>query len=209
MGAGLLELLGLNPQPAMSNPPIQPSATPAAADPYAGAVQQALKQYPWLNKLGAPIKLIAGDGPGESESFMPNADENPARGNYTVQLRSQKAKSNPQVWPDLIASESMDWLARQNPQYQTMAKQFRASMTEPQLRNAHQSYERDKKLFPRDKRTFEEHMTKAQLQEYVRGYLFPKAAPGWAGAKGEGQYTPQQMQLLENFRQYLHGGGTQ
>lgn len=167
------------------------------------AVQQAMHQHPWLARLGAPISLIQGEGPYESESYVPEADENPVKGHFTVQLRSQKAKTNQAVWPDLIASEGLDFLARKDATYQTFAQAFLRSMTPDQINNSMMRYRREQQE-QGEQRSFPDFMKGAELQEYIRGYLFPKAAPGWTGEKGEGRYTEEQRKLLTMLHSYLY-----
>jgi hypothetical protein len=192
----------------MASPAPSSAAPTSASDPMSGAVQQAMTQYPWLSRLGAPLKLTQGSGPGESESYMPHTDENPDRGNYTVELRSANAKKDSGVWPALMASESMDWLARQDPTYQQFAEEFRKTMTPRQLRNSQRAYQRDQKDFGEHlgSSDFEDWLKKVQVQEYIRGYLFPTVAPGWKGEGGEGGYTPKQEQLLGQLHSYLMTG---
>jgi hypothetical protein len=165
------------------------------------AVQAAVKKYPWLSKLDAPIKLTAGTGPYETESFMPHEQENPEQGFYVVQLRSPRSKSNPALWPAILASESLDWLARMDPYYMKWSQAFLASMTNDQKANIARRYNNrlpdDSSNYPRFLRNM--------IQEYVRGYLFPEVAPGWIGPKGEGGYTPSQIQLLEALKSHLYG----
>lgn len=188
-------------QMAASAPERPPPATP---DPYGQAVQQALQKYPFLGRLGAPIKLVSGTGPYGSESFLPEADDNPAPGHFTVQLRSAESKANPQLWPVSLASEGLDYMARKDPQYKQMAESFRASMTPAQLAHSQWRYEKDKKANPEDAAPdFNTFLKQAEIQEYARGYLFPEAAPGWTGPQGEGKYTPAQTQMLDKFKQYL------
>ena len=169
------------------------------------AVVSAVKQYPWLGRLGAPISLTTGDGPYQSESYMPDAEDNPTKGHFTVQLRSEKMKNNQDIWPHLIASEGLDYLARKDPTYQVFAQAFTESMTTDQILNSYDRYQREVELSG-EKRSFQEFLKGAQVQEYIRGYLFPKAAPGWTGPKGEGKYTSDQARLLTMLQAYLNHG---
>ena len=166
------------------------------------AVKQALQQYPWLRRLGAPISLTQGNGPYESESYLPHEEDNPTPGHFTVQLRSEKAKQDISGWPSILASESLDYLSQRDPTYQRFAKQFLATMTPDQLNNVQQRYQREKKEHQED-RSFQDYLRDVDVQEYMRGYLFPRAAPGWTGPNGKGKYTLQQIQLFKQLQQYL------
>lgn len=167
------------------------------------AVQNAVKQYPFLGRLGAPIAFTEGTGPYESETYLPEAEDNPMKGHFTVQLRSEQAKSNKDVWPDLIASEGLDYLARKDPIYQRFADAFLNSMTPDQITNSLNRYRREQRKNG-EQRSFPDFMKGAELQEYMRGFLFPKAAPGWTGDKGEGRYTDEQKKLLTLLQAYLN-----
>src|SRR5215469_7731818 len=132
--------------------------------PYDIAIQQALQRYPFLQRLGGPISLTAGAGPYQSESYMPKAEDNPAPGHYTVELRSVQEKQNPAGWPALLGREGLDWLARQNPQYQQWAQLFRAMMSQQQLSQAYRAYKRAQQN-EGEKRTFDAWLKDAQTQE--------------------------------------------
>ena len=148
------------------------------------------------------IALTQGTGAGESESYMPQAEDNPKPGSYTVQLR--KASNNPSYWPALLGRESVDWLARSDPTYQTARQAFIKSMTPQQLRASRGAYERDKKDFPGGvSNNFQDWLRDVQAQEYMGAYLVPESAPSWTGPKGEGQYTPEQIKLLDALRKSL------
>lgn len=184
----------------------RPSVAPMGVgtpDPYTTAIQRARLQYPWMKRFGN-IALTQGTGAGESESYMPTAEDNPRPGSYTVQLR--KAANNPSYWPALLGRETIDWLARTDPVYKKAAAAFIKSMTPKQLSDARWAYQQDLKDFPEDKdRSFEDFLKGAQAQEYIGAYLVPESSPGWMGPKGEGQYTPEQIKLLDGLKTYLHG----
>ena len=184
----------------------RPSVAPMGVgtpDPYTTAIQRAKLQYPWMKRFGN-IVLTQGTGAGESESYMPTAEDNPKPGNYTVQLR--KAAKNQSYWPALLGRESIDWLARSDPRYQAARDAFVQSMSPDQLRLSRRAYERDKKDFPGGvSNNFNDWLRDVQAQEYMGAYLVPESAPGWTGPKGEGQYTPEQIKLLDGLKTYLHG----
>lgn len=177
--------------------PIRPtSVTPA--DPMATAVKEAKTRYPWLKRFDK-VAITKGNGPYESESYMPDATDNPKPGHYTVEVRSDNMKKNPQQWADLLGREGLDWLARSDPVFQSTAQQFVASMSDKQIKRSRERFKEEG-----SKGTFDDFMREAEAQEYIGGYLTPQAAPGWTGPKGEGQYTPEQIRLLEQLRAYLH-----
>lgn len=183
-------------------PPAQ--ATPAPTpDPYAAAIQQAKQQYPRIARI--PFKLTTGKGPGMSETFEPDDEDNPHKGNWTVQLRHPSVVNNPASWPDYIALESLHPLYAQDKGYQGLTDQFVKSMTPAQLADAKRGFARDQQMFPEDKgkTTFNDWLPRVQAQEYIRGMIFPKASPGWLGPQGEGRYTPQQLQLGAQIQKYL------
>lgn len=169
------------------------------------AINQASQRYPWMKRFGGKVALTQGTGAGESESYMPGAPDNPKPGNYTVQLR--KASSDPSYWPALLGRESIDWLARSDPAYQAVRQAFINSMTHQQRTASQGAYARDKKDFPGGvSNNFDDWMRDVQAQEYIGAYLVPESSPGWTGPNGEGQYTPEQIQMLDRLKQHLNQG---
>lgn len=160
------------------------------------AVMDAKQQYPRLTKW--PVVLDVGKGEGYSETYPPDEDANPHRPMWTVQLRHPSVVGDPSKWPDYLGLESLHWLQKEDPKYQQFTSQFINSMTDRQLGDAYQSYQREG-----DHRSFSEWLHTVQAQEYIRGGLFPRAIPNWLGPKGEGAYTPDQMRLLKQINQYL------
>lgn len=174
-----------------------PTQTP---DPYSAAVQKATQQYPWLKRMGVPIKLIVGKGPYMSESYDPHTDENPHPGNFTVELRNSRLVDDPSSWPAALGREGMDYMARHDPTFQSTAKQFRSLMTPDQLQRSHSRYEKEQKTG--ETRSFEEFMKGAELQEFIGGYVFDM--PGWRDVK----WTPEQRKLLDSLKEYMWQGQT-
>jgi hypothetical protein len=183
-------------------PSVQPTAT-ATPDPYAAAIQQAKQKYPRIASI--PFKLTTGKGPGMSETYEPDDEDNPHKGNWTVQLRHPSVINNPSSWPDYVALESLHPLYAHDQGYRQLTNQFVKSMTPDQLADARRGFAKDQQMFPEDrgKTTFDDWLARVQAQEYIRGMIFPKANPGWLGPQGEGRYTPQQLQLGQQIQKYL------
>jgi len=200
LGQRAATVKGVAPPPTLQGQ-LQPSATPApeaTPDPYAQAVVEAQSRYPWLKTLGVPIKLTTGKGPFMSESYPPHDDHNPYPGNFTVQLRNPKLVDNPEQWPAALGREGMDYMARFNPTYQNYAKQFRHLMTPPQLKMARNRYEKEG-----DRRSFEDYLKGAELQEFIGGYIFDMG--DWRKNAG---YTPEQKKLLDGLSKHMWQGQT-
>ena len=174
-------------------------------DPYPPgrwAVAQAKKKYPILSKL--PLLMTTGSGPYESETYEPTDTTNPYPGKWNIQLRSEQSMRDQSLLPDTVASEGLHALYALDPRYRAATKAFGASMTQDQLDASRKMYEREKaQNNDIGSESFEEWLPRVQAQEYIRGYLFPNVNPGWTGPKGEGQYTVQQMQLLDQLKNYL------
>ena len=187
-------------QAAAQNPRPQPQQQQPAPDPYAQAVTEAKQKYPRFANI--PIKLTTGSGPGWSETYEPDDKENPHPGNWTVQLRSDEAKNGKVPHSSTVGFEMIHALQANDPQYQKMTDQFVKSMTPSQLSSAKQAYQRDKKVFGTTE-SFDKWLPRVQAQEYIRGGIFTDVIPNWVGPKGEGQYTPQQTQLLGQIKNYL------
>jgi hypothetical protein len=96
----------------------------------------------------------------------------------------------------------LDWLARQDPVYQSAAQAFGESMTDEQRKTSRARYERLQKTFG-DLGTFDDFLKESEIQEYMRGYLFSDVIPGWAGKGGKGQYTPEQERMMDSLKDYL------
>jgi hypothetical protein len=171
-------------------------------NPYAAAQQEALDKYPFLQRLGAPIVLTQGKGPFESESYMPQSSDNPQPGNYTVQLRNKDLINDPSRWSGILGREGLDWVARQDPVYQSAAQAFKDSMSDEQRKTSRARYDRLQKTFG-DMGTFDDFLKDSEIQEYMGGYLFSDVIPGWTGEKGKGQYTPEQERMMDSLKDYL------
>jgi hypothetical protein len=171
-------------------------------NPYAAAQQEALDKYPFLQRLGAPIVLTQGEGPFESESYMPQSSDNPQPGNYTVQLRNKDLINDPSRWSGILGREGLDWVARQDPVYQSAAQAFKDSMSDEQRKTSRTRYDRLQKDFG-DVGTFDDFLKESEIQEYMGGYLFSDVIPGWTGEKGKGQYTPEQERMMDSLKDYL------
>ena len=163
------------------------------------AVQQAQQQYPWLASMAPPLKLIKGSGPYMSESYMPTAGDNPAPGNFTVEVRNPKLANNPSMWPATLGREGMDYMARRDPVYQDTAAQFRALMTPNQLAMSRKRYNSDPGI-QRDY-SFEDYLKAAEIQEFIGGYVFDMG--DWRKNAG---YTPDQKVILDQLKAYMWHG---
>jgi hypothetical protein len=167
-----------------------PKATPTP-DPYEIAITKAREQYPWLRLINAPIKLTTGTGPYMSESYGPEDKGNPERGSFTVQMRNKGLIDDPEQWPTLLGREAIDYIARHDPTYQRIAKQFRLAMTPEQLEFSRGRYGK------KSDAGFEDFMREAELQEYLGGYMV--GWPEWKNMK----YSPAQRKLLDELNSYL------
>lgn len=171
------------------------------------ALQQARQQYPDLTTL-PQLAITTGKGPGYSEVYPPNEDNNPLPGKLTLQLRQPaiaKLTAHPEQVPSYVALEAIHGLQHSDPIYRTFHNMFKASMTKDQLATSHKTYQRDQKMFA-EQGSFDEWLDRAQVPEYIRGYVFRDIIPGWTGPDGDGQYTPSQTKLLDQLQAYLKRG---
>ena len=194
----------------------QQSQVPSLGAPYpahGGPTQQAALQqavtteqqrYPRIANV--PMALTTGVGPGYSETYEPDDPQNPVQGKWNVQLRDPNAISNQTQWPSDVGLEAIHALQANDPRYQSMTKQFTQMMSPGQLADAHQAYLRDQKTFGTTE-PFDKWLQRVQAQEYIRGGIFTDVIPNWVGPKGEGHYTPQETQLLDQIKGYLQGQG--
>lgn len=186
---------------ALSGIPATPTPAAIAPDPDAQAVEAAKQQYPRFAKY--PIALMRGGaGPDYSETYPPDEEGNPKPGNWTIQLRSKDALENKNTTSQ-IGLEMIHALFADDPKYQKFTDQFIQSMTPNQMAATKRAYQRDLKENPDDKPAWNDWLRRVQAQEYIRGGIFTDVIPGWVGPKGEAGYTPQQMQLLSQIKQYL------
>ena len=185
---------------ALEHPAIQQLLKAQEQPDFEGAVKEAVRRYPWLANLGVPIKLTEGSGPYMSESYDPKAEENPYPGNFTVQLRNKRLTGDPTSWPAALGREGMDYMSQHDPTYQAYAKQFRKMMTPQQLERAQTRYKKEQATG--EKRSFEDFLKKAELQEYIGGYVFDM--PNWRNAG----WTPEQRQLLDKLKSHMWNGQT-
>lgn len=197
---GLPQLMQMLNQPRPTSPTIIPQGLPNAPDPYAAAVAQAKQRYPRIGHV--PFALVKGSGPGMSETYEPEDEENPRPGSWTIQLRDPSVLNNPSKWANYIALESIHALQAQDPKYQQFTEQFINSMTPRQLKASQYAYNRDKKVFGVTE-PFDKWLRRVQAQEYIPGGVFTDEIKNWIGPNGEGQYTPEQMKLLNQIQQYL------
>ncbi len=175
------------------------AAKPPPPNDRDAAVAQAKQQYPRIADL--PLALSVGRGPFMSETFQPDDPQNPLPGKLNVELRNPGVIADKSKWPDYVALEAIHGLQATDPQYQQFTKQFVQSMTQPQLADAKTRYQK----LQQDGfgGSYEDYLHDVQAQEYIRGMVFTKAIPNWIGPKGEGKYTPQQLQLGQQITRYL------
>lgn len=169
------------------------------------AVARSKQQYPRFNSL--PLALTTGTGPGYSETYPPTEDYNPQPGKWTVQMRDPKTIADVKHYPSNVSLEAIHGLEATDPGYQSLTRQFIASMTPEQIRSSREVYNRDTRgsnfMNTGKPESFDSFMNRVQGQEYIRGGIFTDVIPNWVGPKGEGRYTPNQMSLLEHIKQYL------
>jgi hypothetical protein len=195
-GGGLQQSPQLNPM----------SAHGPSAEQRGDALKEAVRRYPDLSTL--PLAVTTGTGPYQSETYQPNDPENPMRGTLNVELRSRRSQDLSTL-PDWIGFESIHGLQQQDPIYQQFHQAFARTLTSDQLANSKQAYKREKAQDPHGIGSFDDWLQNAQVPEYIRGYVFSDAVPGWVGPDGEGQYTSHQTALLNRLKQYLQRGNTQ
>lgn len=176
---------------------VKPNST---VDPYQSAVTEAMDKYPWLKRMGVPIKLTVGKGPYMSESYDPKADENPHPGNFTIEMRNSRLINDQTSWPATIGREGMDYMARHDPVYKAHAQQFRQLMAkEPeQTQIAHNRYLKEQQQG--ETRSFEDFLKGAELQEFIGGKIFNM--PGWRSV----HYSPEQIKVLDSLKSYMWQG---
>lgn len=165
------------------------------------AVTQAMNSYPWVKRLGVPIKLTVGTGPYESESYPPKDGDNPYPGNFTVQLRDPRIINNPKSWAPLLGREAIDYMARNDPTYQATAEHFRQSITPEQMAMMKQRYAKDQRSGDTD--SFDDWLKNAETQEWIGGYVL--GMPGW---RDDTPYTADQRKMLDSLKSYIWQGQT-
>ncbi len=180
---------------------------PQSFQDFLQAVQTAKQRYPRISNI--PMALTTGKGPFFSETYEPEDPQNPQRGDWTVQLRSPGAIANKAQWPSVVGLEALHPLFAQDPKYQAFTKQFTGMMTPGQLADARRAYARDVQMGATNPQhePFDKWLQRVQAQEYIRGGIFTDVIPNWVGPKGEGHYTPEEMQLLDKIKAYLQSQG--
>ena len=218
MGAAIMQmLLGQRPQQASGpmNPvtPMdlmktgaakpRPTATP---DPFSAATSSVQQRFPRLKNV--PLNVTTGSGPYESEVYQPWQEDNPAKGKFTVQLRSDQAKSQRgRMLEDSIAAESFHHLGTLkpdgtpvDPEWWNLKQQFRQTLTPGDLKLAKQHWQEEQKSG--EKRSFDDFLNHNYLDMFVRGYIFPESqGQEWVDRKGK--WNPKQAAVLEKMKQLL------
>ena len=180
--------------------------TAAPADPYAGAVSAVQQRFPRLARI--PLNVTAGKGPYESEVYQPWQSNNPAKGKFTVEMRSDKAKAQRgPMLQDAIAAESFHHLGTTkpdgkpvDPEWWNLKQEFRKTLTPRDLELAKQHWQEEQKSG--EKRSFDQFMNQSYLDMFLRGYMFPESqGQEWVDRKGK--WPSQQAAVLEKMKGLL------
>lgn len=171
---------------------------------FAQALKQAQQQYPWVRNLGVPIKMFKDIGPYWSESYDPKEGRSPFPGQFSIGLRSEKAM-DPQTWPGLIGRESIDYMARHDPQYQAVANKFIEQMKNnpKQLAIARKRHAGEVGNDIGANYSFDDWLHEAEAQEWIGAYL--TNMPHWKNMP----YSPEQRKMLDAYKQKFWAGQKQ
>lgn len=191
------ELAQLLQQP-MPQVQLPTALTGAQADPYTDLAAKAKARWPRLAKYPIRTTALGPPIPTGSETYPPNEDNNPFRGNWTIQLNPKKMTGDP---VSNVGLEMIHTLQGADPQYQKFTEQFIQSMTPDQKRSTQRLYAKEKA--DGEHRSYDQWLRTVQAQEYIRGGIFTDVIPNWVGPKGEGGYTPKQMKLFDQIKGYL------
>jgi hypothetical protein len=161
------------------------------------AVNKTLQRYPAFSTLG-PIELTEGNGPYQSETYLPNDPDNPDPGKLDIQLRSAESK-DPGKYEDEVASEALHGVEATDPVYRALTQQFVKSMTPDELAESKQVFKQQG-----GGESFKDWLPRVQAQEYIRGALFPKLDD--PTGEWRSQLTPGQVKLMRLIQAYLSRG---
>lgn len=190
-----------------SAPQMASRAAPTpTVDPYSAAATAVQQRFPRLSRI--PLNVTAGQGPYESEVYQPWDKDNPSKGKFTVQLRSERAKGQTgQMLQDSIAAESFHHLGTLkpdgtpvDPQWWNLKQQFRDTLTPGDLRLARQHWQEEQKSG--EKRSFDDFLNQNYLDMFIRGYIFPQSQ-GQEWVDRRGKWNPQQAVVLEKMKGLL------
>jgi hypothetical protein len=185
-----------------------PTAMPTP-DPYSAAAAGVQQRFPLLKNV--PLNVTTGGGPYESEVYQPWDEENPAKGKFTVQMRSDAAKAERgQALQDSVAAETFHYLGTTkpdgtpvDPEWYGLKQQFIQTLTPRDLQLAKQHWQEENQTSkPEDRRSFKKFMDESYADMFVRGYIFPESqGKEWVDRKGK--WPKQQSAVLDQMKQRL------
>jgi hypothetical protein len=163
--------------------------------------EKAQTDYPYLADKNLAFKYSPGGGRGLLEFYGPDEPGSPEyprpqeipMGQVGVQVFDPKARPM-----DILADYVSHYGVEQDPFLKERYQQFSSSFTPEQQQTLKEQYEWYQK-HPEFKETrpYEEWANIVGVPGYFRGYTFDQ----WKDSQGA--YTPQQLQLLNQVRQYL------
>lgn len=174
----------------------------------------ARQRYKLLDRV--PFHVTSGDGDGYAETYPswesggPN-DPSPKPGEHVIQVRDKKL--TPDQIEELIAAESLHWLAGRDPETgEPVDKKMRGykdafinSLTPEQLTFERMQYQHHPDEHGVQGRSFGDWFEQSRADAYIRGKLFPNLV-GNQGWDQEGLYSPDQERILGEAKQYMQQG---
>jgi hypothetical protein len=171
-------------------------------EPVDNVFQQAISQYPIIQKYGVQGKVSPNARDGYLE-FWPPGESGPPE--YP---RPKEFGDNPGVEIykdttrpiDVLGDVTSHWLINQDPVVSKYYDDFKASMSPDQRNRLKGQYEHAQQNFG-EQRPYEEWESMSGMPGYFRGYPFKQ----WPDDFNKEAYSPEQMQQLDGMMQYLTG----
>lgn len=168
------------------------------------AAQQALQQYPLLQKLGLQFKMNPNsDGSNMLESWVPGemgTKDRPRPGEFDPKKLGIEIFSDKTRPIDVLGDVVSHHLINEDPKISKTYEAFKSSITSKQEDILKDQYDYAKKN-EGETRDYETWKDNTGLPAYFRGYAFQQ----WPQDFNQQAYTPQQMKLFDAMMQYLQG----
>jgi len=164
--------------------------------------QQAMEQYPIIQRYGIKGKVNPGGSEGFLEFWPPDETGTPDRPRPQefgsapgVEIYSEDTKPL-----DVLGDVASHWLIQKDPKVAGYYQQFQQSMTPEQQGRLREQYQYAVENFG-EKRPFEQWSAISGLPGYFRGYAFKQ----WPDDFNQQAYTPEQRAMFDEMMQYLTG----
>jgi hypothetical protein len=185
---------------AADNAALMQPAKPAPVAP-PNAFEQALQQYPALQKLGLGYTATPSTSGNMLEFWQPGESGDPTQprpqgiplGQPGVEIYSDKVRPI-----DVLGDVVSHYLVNTDPKIQSYFQTFSQSMT-PQQQQILQSQYAHAQANEGETRPFDEWASQTGLPAYFRGYAFQQ----WPQDFVAKAYTPEQRYMFDEMMQYL------